>query len=250
MSIAEKLTTVAENQQKVYDAGRSRGEGEGWVGGYDVGLEDGKSLERDTFWDALQGNGNRRNYNYAFYSSYWNDKTFRPKHSIVSTVASQIFRGSAITDIGKIMKDNGVAFDFSGAKATFSYTFYECETATLPTIDASNAIKLDYTFGAMSNLVTIDKLILGASTTYTAPFAGSSKLENLIVEGTIGQNGFSVSSATRLTHESLMSIINALADYSEDTSGTAWKVTLGSTNLAKLTAEEKAMAENKGWTLA
>jgi len=230
MSIAEKLTTVAKNQQKIYDAG--------------------KKSEWDTFWDTYQGNGNRKNYNYAFYGSYWNDKTFRPKYSITSTSASQIFRGSTITDIGKIMKDNGVVFDFSGAKATFSYTFYECETATLPAIDASNATKLDYTFNSMPNLVTIDKLILGAGTTYTAPFAGASKLENLIVEGTIGQNGFSVSGASRLTHESLMSIINALADYSEDTSGTAWKVTLGSTNLEKLTAEEKAIAENKGWSLA
>ena len=29
-----------------------------------------------------------------------------------------------------------------------------------------------------------------------------------------------------------------------------YKITLGSTNLAKLTAEEIAIAEGKGWTLA
>lgn len=228
-TLREEAVKLRENLDKVYDAG--------------------KDAEWSDFWDTYQNNGKRANYNYAFYSMYWNDKTFRPKHSIVSTSATQIFRGSAISDIGKIMKDNGVAFDFSRANATFQYTFYECDTATLPTIDASSAIKLDTTFGAMSNLVTIDKLILGASTTYTTPFSGARELKNLIVEGTIGQNGFSVVNSSNLTHDSLMSIINALADYSEDTSGTKWVVTLGSTNKAKLTEAELQIANNKGWTV-
>ena len=52
-----------------------------------------------------------------------------------------------------------------------------------------------------------------------------------------------------LDHESLLSVVNCLKDYSADTSGTVWKVTLGATNLAKLTADEKAIATGKGWTL-
>lgn len=47
-----------------------------------------------------------------------------------------------------------------------------------------------------------------------------------------------------LTHQSLLNILNALAN------GVSGKtVQLGTTNLAKLTAEEKAIATNKGWTL-
>ena len=46
-------------------------------------------------------------------------------------------------------------------------------------------------------------------------------------------------------HDSLMSIINNLA-----TVTTTQTLTLGSTNLAKLSSEEKAIATNKGWTLA
>ena len=50
--------------------------------------------------------------------------------------------------------------------------------------------------------------------------------------------------STKLTHDSLMSIINNLATVS-----TTQKLTIGSTNLAKLTDDEKAIATNKGWTL-
>ena len=46
-----------------------------------------------------------------------------------------------------------------------------------------------------------------------------------------------------------MSIINCLKDYSTDTSGTSHTVTLGTTNLAKLTDEQKAIATEKGWSL-
>jgi hypothetical protein len=47
-----------------------------------------------------------------------------------------------------------------------------------------------------------------------------------------------------------MSVLNCLNDYSEDTSGTTYTCQLGSTNLAKLTTEEKTIATSKGWTLA
>ena len=65
-----------------------------------------------------------------------------------------------------------------------------------------------------------------------------------------------------LTVESLMNIINNLYDWSGNTDGkaplydgtmhsfgTTHKMSFGSTNLAKLTDEQKAVATNKGWTL-
>lgn len=49
---------------------------------------------------------------------------------------------------------------------------------------------------------------------------------------------------TDLTHESLINILNALPN-----STNGYTCTLGSSNLAKLTDEEKAIAVDKGWTL-
>ena len=50
----------------------------------------------------------------------------------------------------------------------------------------------------------------------------------------------------KLTHDSLMNVINEAADVTSSPK----TLTLGSTNLAKLTDDEKAIATNKGWTLA
>ena len=56
---------------------------------------------------------------------------------------------------------------------------------------------------------------------------------------------FSLSDCKNLTHDSLIVVINGL-----QTVTTAQTLTLGSTNLAKLTDDEKKVATDKGWTLA
>ena len=55
-----------------------------------------------------------------------------------------------------------------------------------------------------------------------------------------------ISSSTKFTREALLEILGNLK---AQTSGTK-TLTMGSTNLAKLTDEDKAIATNKGWTLA
>lgn len=59
------------------------------------------------------------------------------------------------------------------------------------------------------------------------------------------KTSMSFTAATNLTHDSLMVIINGL-----QTVTTTQKLTLGATNLAKLTDAEKKIATDKGWTLA
>ena len=54
MSIAEKLNAVAENEKKVYDAG--------------------KQAEYNDFWDVYQQNGKRTNYNQAFGNLGWTNE--------------------------------------------------------------------------------------------------------------------------------------------------------------------------------
>jgi hypothetical protein len=60
---------------------------------------------------------------------------------------------------------------------------------------------------------------------------------------------FGLSSCTVLTHDSLMNVINGLYDIATKGCNTQ-SLVLGSTNLAKLTSEEIAIATNKGWTVS
>lgn len=71
MSIAEKLTTVAENLPKVYEAG--------------------KKSEYDRFWDTLQQNGNLRFYNYLFAYGRYSDEIYNPKYPIILTNAVGVY---------------------------------------------------------------------------------------------------------------------------------------------------------------
>lgn len=79
MSIAEKLTKVAENVPKVYKAG--------------------KEAEHDRFWDAYQNNGNVVEGYGMFSGNQWTDETYQPKHPIKVSLGTQLFRNARITDI-------------------------------------------------------------------------------------------------------------------------------------------------------
>lgn len=228
MSIAEKLTQVAENMQKVYDAGKAAGGG-----------SDGNE-----FWDAYQQNGNATEYPYAFAGSRWNADTFKPKYDLKPVNAYRMFYYATYNgDLQQLLDNAGVKLDTSNT-TNFKEMFYWTYITRIGVIDMRKATDTTSCFQWTDGCVTIEKVIVSATTPFNNTFANCKKLANLFIEGTIGQNGFDVSDCD-LTHYSLMSIINALE---KKTSGT-WTVILGSRNLAKLTDEEKKIATGKGWKL-
>lgn len=77
-------------------------------------------------------------------------------------------------------------------------------------------------------------------------FSKCSGITNLTVNGEL-RAGLYLSASTNLTTDSLMSVINALVDLTGEDSKT---LTLGATNLAKLSDEQKEIATNKNWVLA
>lgn len=72
-------------------------------------------------------------------------------------------------------------------------------------------------------------------------------LTECIFENGFQCNGLIFSDATSLSHAMLLNMLIALADRTGDT---AYTLTIGSTNLNKLTAEQRAIATNKNWNLA
>ena len=238
MSIAEKLTTIAENEQKVYDAG--------------------KKTQYDEFWASymktLLNGGSAQN---LFSGSGWNKDNFYPKYSMepLSTATAMFSYFSwdsdaPYLDLAQRLKDCGVTLDTSQATVV-AQMFASAYVTRIPKISVVGTTSLDRVFRG-TKAVTLDELELkeDGTNTFNNIFQNCTALENIVITGTIGQNGFSVSDCTKLTKDSLLSIISALKDYSANASGTTHTVTLGATNLAKLTEAEKAIATQKGWTLA
>lgn len=219
MSIADKLTTIAANVQKVYDAGKAAGGGGG--AGYDDGFADGyaqgKLSEYDSFWDTFQNKGNRVNYLRAFYNTFWNDTTYNPKYPIACS--------------GDLTYSNSM---FDTARIT--------DTKVPITITDGYA---DNTFVRCTQLVTIQKLILNNVGRFQSTFTGCSKLENITIEGSIDAN-FNISASSVLTNESVQSIIDHLKDLAGATTQT---LTFHATVGGKLTAEQKAAITAKNWEL-
>lgn len=137
---------------------------------------------------------------------------------------------------------------FDTSKGTnFSGMFFECTSLkAVPPLDTSNGTEFQNMFNTCKSLITIE-LTSFVSSQYM--FANCLALENLTVTGTItvNNNYLKLSDSTLLTVDSLLSVLNALAD---NTGKTKRTITLGATNLAKLTDEQKAIATNKNYTLA
>lgn len=77
-------------------------------------------------------------------------------------------------------------------------------------------------------------------------FAGCNSLEEVrFKENSLSTTNLDLTSCKLLSHDSLLSILNSCAQTSETKT-----LKLGADNLAKLSEEEKAIATNKGWTLA
>ena len=131
---------------------------------------------------------------------------------------------------------------------TFYRTFYGCSAlTTLPALDSSKSTSFYQTYYNCKKLTTIEGIDFSAATNVNQTFYNCSALVNLTVVGTIKITGLTFTQSTQLSHDSLMSIYNALEDKSSV--GGTWKLVIGSTNLAKLTDEEKEIAINKGWTV-
>ena len=123
--------------------------------------------------------------------------------------------------------------------------FYNCShLGSVPLFDTSKVTSMSGLFKGCSQLTSVPKLDTSRVTTTGSMFSGCAQLTTL--GGFIGLKvSLDLSGSPLLTHDSLLNVINEAADVTSSPKN----LTLGSTNLAKLTDEEKAIATNKGWTL-
>lgn len=125
-----------------------------------------------------------------------------------------------------------------------SYMFKECTSLTsIPKLNTSNVTNMNYMFHSCKKLTVIPELDVSRVLSFSGIFDFCSSLAS------IGMYGFIRSIDiiyTVLEHDALVAFLNQ--------AGIAYDnhqiIKMGSTKLALLSDEEKAIATNKGWTLA
>lgn len=129
-----------------------------------------------------------------------------------------------------------------------NYMFAYCKSLT--ELDLSNWIanltNCNNMFSNCTSLVTLDvsNLDMHGVSSASWMFYRCNELVNLKPPKNINCE-LNLRYSTKLTHDSLMSILRNLVTVTSSKT-----LTLGTDNLAKLTAAEKSIATNKGWTLA
>ena len=130
----------------------------------------------------------------------------------------------------------------------FDEMFYNCTSlTTIPQFNTSSLYSANLMLAGCSKLVSVPLMDFGKAEQLRSMLLGCSELTDLKGFTNLSVN-LDLSSSRKLTAESLMNVINQAADLS-NTGGTA-TLTLGTTNISKLTEEQIAIATSKGWTIA
>ena len=241
MSVNEKMTSIA-------DAIRAKTGGTEalTLDGMAVAIPEvytaGEKSAYDAFWDSYQSSSN---YYCKFAGDGWTENTFKPKYDIIPTEAGMMFYKNQIKDLVSVLEKCGVILDLSKCKESvqiFSYTL----TNRIGIVDARNSKRMFMTFLG-SKVVTIEKIMLSEKTNVNSNvFTDCKNLENMIIEGTIACTGFDTHWSTKLSRDSITSIVNAL---SSTTSGMTVKFSQTAVNAA-FTNDEWAtlIATKPNWT--
>ncbi len=201
----------------------------------------------DAFWEEFQQGGNRSNYSNAFRIG-WTNSIFKPKYDIAGSgsFASAFAATDIFGDLAILLEGLGRKLDTSRATSLNSLFYNAAKLTRVPVIDASGASDITYMFDSATALQTIDKVILKSNGSQSMnAFRNLTALENLTIEGVIGQNGLDIHWSTKLSKASLISIVNALS-----TTTTGLAVTLSKTAVNTAFETEAAAAngtESQQW---
>ena len=145
---------------------------------------------------------------------------------------------------GTTIPDGAIEYSDTSNVTTTQNMFKNCTNlTTIPLLDTSNVISMSYMFNGCSSLTTIPQLNTSNVIGMRDMFKSCSNLKSILMTN-IGAD-LDISASTKFEREDLLVILNNLKTVTSATT-----LTMGATNLAKLTEEDKAIATNKGWTLA
>ena len=192
-----------------------------------------------------------------------------------TTINPKIICNSNITNMNNMYSNNeALNIDVKGLNTSNVTNMYQmfnyCKNITNLDLSGFDTSKVTNMLGCFQTCTSLETLnistfdfskLTGTSSTNSLRdmFSNCSNLTNLTFGNNLGL-GYTTSenstysmlvlnSCSNLTHDSLMDVINKLYDLASNGKNSQ-KLILGSTNLAKLTEEEIAIATNKGWTVS
>lgn len=139
--------------------------------------------------------------------------------------------------------DGLISYSDTSNVTNMSHMFYYCSSlTTIPQLDTSKVNIMGDMFYNCSSLTTVPQLDMSSVIDMSNMFYKCSSLKSILMTGM--KTHFDISVSTNFEKSDLVTILNNLATVTSTKT-----LTMGATNLAKLTDEEKAIATNKGWTL-
>ena len=201
MTTEEMLVTIAENEQKVFDAG----------------IEEANNL----FWDNMKkirykSSDNTFNYSYAF--CFWNKDMFKPTYQIKPTNATYMFH-SFQSEINLADYD----IDFSQC-TNFQNFLLWAQITGIGKVDTRSAKSVSFYVAYM--LKQIDELNLKEDGSQTFDMRDMSKLKRInIITGTIGQN-IAFDKSTVIEKDTIVRIIEHLSNTSANKTFTIPKLAI------------------------
>lgn len=214
---AAKLTPAKNMKEipRLIDDAAQWGAVEGEHTGYNIGYDAGKKEAYDEFWNAYQNNGVYQSCLYKFAGPSWTDKVYNPKYPlVVFQNALRMYSYSGVTD-------TKVDIDVTSIGGNAGYMFEN------------------------SSLVTIRKLKVSATNSFSGCFTGCNNLQNIVFEGEIGNNVNL--SACPLTRASIESVVSVLSGAESDKTLTLKQ---SAVNAAFTTEEwETLVATKPNWTI-
>lgn len=213
---------VAGNIDGVHE-GREEGYEQGKADGVVEGIEAGKEAEWSVLWDGLQNNGNGTTS--TFRGAGWTDDVFKPKYDIVfDNLCMYGFRDCSITDLKGILESRGLSLDTKNI-GNFYLFFGNSKLTRIPAVDCSSASLLSQTFYNCKDLVSIDEIKWTKSNFQWQSVFYCPELVEIRFNGVI-DNNISLSYSTKLSADSVESIVSCLKTYSQEDTDNFGKKTI------------------------
>jgi hypothetical protein len=233
MSIAEKLTQIAENEPKIYEAGKAEGIEQGKAEGIEEGYQEGYN------------DGNILYYALALNTTFGWAK-FPENYNMVLRIKKLTSMGAAFRNAINLKSIKIITEDKETSLSLNQVLRENSSTETLDLTECSRRISnIEYAFYQATALKYIYGAfdLSGVTTTANYDFFANTLEEVEFVPNTIFKSIRFTS--TKLTQASVNSIVNGLADL---TGQTSQKIQLPSNILLMLSVEQLESITAKNWT--